>query len=328
VSQADVITGVVTFFATSMGNAVILGFFLGGVKSDIAALRREVSEIKGAFTLVPRSSNVDKTLSLVLVRSTHSISNLRIRSHNHGENPIYTERLYLASRTDKSSMDRATIFHRGSLYLPRTPPRIWTSKMSASAFVANKYVLQIDATHENVNKLPTNLIAVMGYDTGTPDVQWTMDDWNRFPVASRVHVDQSFLLQFYGTGISTLADVERGAATIETFIAASTVRQARGLNSNLYISFANWQDARDQIKTAKLTKVRYAIADYNFSEYEAIEFMENNSDVVMVQFGSPGTNASTVIPGGLTVGETGCDISVKLASWWPSPAIAGTGWAE
>jgi hypothetical protein len=55
-SQAlvEVIVGCVTFFVTCIGNAVVLGFFLGGVKADITALRREVAEIKGAFTLVPR----------------------------------------------------------------------------------------------------------------------------------------------------------------------------------------------------------------------------------------------------------------------------------
>lgn len=59
-TTVDLIVGAATFFLTSLVNAGILGFFLGGVKTDIMALRREVAEIKGAFTLVPRkdSSNV------------------------------------------------------------------------------------------------------------------------------------------------------------------------------------------------------------------------------------------------------------------------------
>lgn len=52
-TTVDVIIGAITFFVTAIVNALALGFFLGGIRSDVAALRREVAKIEGAFTLVP-----------------------------------------------------------------------------------------------------------------------------------------------------------------------------------------------------------------------------------------------------------------------------------
>lgn len=48
------------------------------------------------------------------------------------------------------------------------------------------------ATHGNVSSLPRNLQLVSGYDTGTPDIQWTPGDWARFPGIPHIHIDQGF----------------------------------------------------------------------------------------------------------------------------------------
>lgn len=70
-------------------------------------------------------------------------------------------------------------------------------------------VLGYDAKHVNVSAIPLNAKVVMGYDTGTPDIKWTPQDWARFPRARKVHIDQGFGAAFVKT--SNLMDVERGA---------------------------------------------------------------------------------------------------------------------
>lgn len=77
-------------------------------------------------------------------------------------------------------------------------------------------VVGYDATHANVLAIPAAAKVVMGYDTGSPDIRWTEDDWALFPSARRVHIDQGF------TGspslTATVRDVERGAWDAHTAV--------------------------------------------------------------------------------------------------------------
>ena len=54
------------------------------------------------------------------------------------------------------------------------------------------YVTMYDATHANVAHIPADAQKVAGYITGTPDVQWTAEDWARFPHAGHVQIDQGY----------------------------------------------------------------------------------------------------------------------------------------
>lgn len=54
------------------------------------------------------------------------------------------------------------------------------------------YVTMYDATHANVAHIPAGAQKVAGYITGTPDIQWTPDDWARFPHAGHVQIDQGY----------------------------------------------------------------------------------------------------------------------------------------
>jgi len=66
-----------------------------------------------------------------------------------------------------------------------------------------------DATHDDVAALPAWLDIVAGYDTGSPDIDWTAADFARFPNSVHVTIDQAF------TGAprydSNVVDVETGA---------------------------------------------------------------------------------------------------------------------
>lgn len=191
------------------------------------------------------------------------------------------------------------------------------------------YVIQVDTIHNNVRKLPDNLLAVMGYVTGTPDIQWTNDDWNYFYGASKVKVDQSPTLSKFAAGEAHVADIERGAATIQEFISAAQERLSRGLDSTLYISYDSLIDAQMRIDAARLRHVRYFVADYGWSAVQAARLIQQNPEWVGAQFANVKENPRTTIPGtNLTLSDVNCDLSVKIADWFPAPSFAGTAWVE
>lgn len=192
-----------------------------------------------------------------------------------------------------------------------------------------QYVIQVDTTHSFVGMLPRNLIAVMGYDTGTPDIDWTDADWMRFPLASHVIVDQSYSLPKYEAGLANIADVENGAATIGSFIPASLQRLSRGHDANLYISYDKLGTALADCHEAGIRSPRVFVANYNWSMHDAINYLETHSFAVGVQFADPGQNPRTIVPGtGMTLKEANADLSVKRADWFPAPAPAAIAWDE
>lgn len=192
------------------------------------------------------------------------------------------------------------------------------------------YVVQVDTIHDNVHKLPNNLLAVMGYVTGTPDIKWTSSDWNYFYGASKVRVDQSSGLSQFALGQADVADVERGAGTVQEFLAAAYERRTKGLQSTLYISYGSLDNAVLDVDRGGLDKdVRYFVADYNWSAAFSISQLKRNPSWVGVQFANPKYNPHTTIPGGsLTLSEANCDLSVKLADWFTAPSLAGSAWVE
>jgi hypothetical protein len=193
-----------------------------------------------------------------------------------------------------------------------------------------EYVMQIDTTHENVTHIPADSLAVMGYVTGDPQIDWTVQDWNRFTFAGKVRVDQSDGLAHFAAGAADVADVERGAGTLAQFIEAAKERKAKDEDSTLYVSYDNLWGAVHAVQAAGLTLwVYYFVANYNWSLAEAIAFLNENEDVVGVQFASPSSNPDTDLPGSaMLLREAICDLSVKRGSWFPAPVPAAVGWTE
>lgn len=76
------IIGVATFILTLLGNAIIIGMFLGGMKAEMRVTSDRLAKIEGMFTLVPRSVKDDmgKVLSLRLVRLGRTVPYLRIHA--------------------------------------------------------------------------------------------------------------------------------------------------------------------------------------------------------------------------------------------------------
>lgn len=71
------------------------------------------------------------------------------------------------------------------------------------------YVVGHDATHAHVSELPPGQAA--GYTTGSPDIQWTDEDWFNHPGA--VRIDQSPVDTPFDETADAL-DMENGAATL------------------------------------------------------------------------------------------------------------------
>lgn len=196
------------------------------------------------------------------------------------------------------------------------------------------YVIQADATSANAHNIPGDVIAVMGYVTGTPDICWTQAQWDSFPLAGKLRVDQSPILETFRALLADVADIESGAADLTSFLRTAAYRETQGHHSTLYQSWgvngANLDIARTSVDAAHLTEwVRYYVAEYSWSADQAVSFMDANPDVVAVQFATPESNPSTLMPGrGLTLAEAQCDLSVKRADWFGSIALAATAWQE
>jgi len=117
-----------------------------------------------------------------------------------------------------------------------------------------------DATHDMVPQLAAirgRLGLVAGYVTGTPDVQWTPDDWARFPSVPHVTIDQGY--QSPPVTTATVRDVEQFAWTPAAAVDRSTwspavTRQtiycnrsdlvtvlADGWRGDLWLAIPGWQ---------------------------------------------------------------------------------------
>lgn len=181
------------------------------------------------------------------------------------------------------------------------------------------YEMLLDTIHADASRLPAGMAACLEYMTGSTDVKWTVSDTRKFPHCTFIRVDQTISLNVYEAGGAELADVERGAGTLTEFIKAAKVRASKHWPNNLYISLSGFTPAIVAVHAAGLAgKVNYHIADYDFSMNDAIHFMTANSDVVAVQFASPGTNPNTLVPGSShTLKQVNCDLSVKRVDWYP-----------
>jgi hypothetical protein len=188
------------------------------------------------------------------------------------------------------------------------------------------YVVMIDATHSSAGNVPVSTSKVAGYVTGTGNIEWTPSDWARFPSSGHVRIDQSPALAAWASGAADVADVESGAATVASAIAVGLERQKNGWWSFVYVAEGNVGALTSAAAAAGLSKLQVWLANWNLDEAEAAAAL--SGDVVAVQYASPSSNPSTVVPGGTqTLAEANVDLSVTVPSWFayvtPEPQKAG-----
>jgi hypothetical protein len=192
----------------------------------------------------------------------------------------------------------------------------------------------IDAIHFNVGNIPASSPKVAGYVTGTPDIQWTRQDWERFPHAGTVRIDQSPGLAGYGSNAGSVADIEDGAGTVGSFVTASESRLRLGRLLWCYGTESVLSQVSAALTAAgiALGKCGAWLANWNLSEAEADAVLGTaiaGIRVVAVQWASPTSNPGTIVPGSsLTLSEAQVDLSVTVPGWFAArsqPARAQAG---
>lgn len=188
-------------------------------------------------------------------------------------------------------------------------------------------VRMIDAMHAHAASIPPGTQKVAGYVTGTPDIKWVQADWDLFPRAGHVRIDQS-----PGLGVpagSDVKDIEAGAATIADGVEWVKARHAKGWYSTLYFSRSMLSEVKAALAAASLpaNRIGFWVADWSLDESEATALLGN--EIVAVQWASPSSNPRTIVPGGTeTLTQANVDLSVTVPWWYaparlPQPAMAG-----
>lgn len=189
-------------------------------------------------------------------------------------------------------------------------------------------VTMIDATHTHVGNVPGNAPKVAGYVTGTPDIRWVSTDWARFPRSGHVRIDQSASLSVLAQGVADVGDVESGAGTAATLVTAARARASHGWGTTVYGTRTTIASIAQALNWAgvPLTHISAWVADWSLSETGAQRLtgtLVSGLRVVAVQWASPTSNPSTVVPGGsATLKAAQVDLSVADATWFAPAAAA------
>ena len=187
--------------------------------------------------------------------------------------------------------------------------------------------VMIDAIHANVGNVPASTPKVAGYVTGTPDIRWTHQDWQRFPRAGTLRIDQSPGLAEYASNAASVADIEPGAGTVGAFVTASQSR----LRLHRLLWFYGTQSVISQVSAAltaagiPLSECGAWLANWNLSEAEADAALGTaiaGIRLVGVQWASPTSNPGTKVPGSnLTLAQAQVDLSVTVPGWFATHTL-------
>lgn len=132
-----------------------------------------------------------------------------------------------------------------------------------------------DATHENIGSLPQNA-SYAGYVTGSPQIQWTPDDWKKYPDA--VRIDQTPV----GTPWDVTADgddYESGAVALSELPNRAKLRIASFQNATrpgqrlpfIYMSANNVSAVVNELVNNNVKSgVGLWVANWNLSEPQAV----------------------------------------------------------
>jgi hypothetical protein len=193
--------------------------------------------------------------------------------------------------------------------------------------------VMIDVTGGNLPGLLQALQAryypgvLAGYVTGTLGVDWPAFYWTQLTGHTGLfRIDQSPGLSLFASGGADAADVEAGAADLGEAVKATQGREERGWYSWWYVEHNDGpyglSQARQHAQAAGYKRVQYWVADWSMSLATAQAFLAANPDVSAVQWASPSTNPSTLVPGTQnTLAELGVDLSVARDGWFDPPRL-------
>jgi hypothetical protein len=183
------------------------------------------------------------------------------------------------------------------------------------------YVPFVDVTGENSPKIPA--VAALGiialYATGSDGIEATSAEIARFKNAGVgvVLIDQTPSLSVFAAGLADVADVEQGAGTTATAVAAILDRQAHGWQSTIYLDYSSL-DSMISAFTSEVDRslVLFGVADYTWSQAQSEDLLAANPNWAYCQYGDPESNPDTLVPGtSLTLSQAQCDIDVAQSGW-------------
>jgi hypothetical protein len=196
----------------------------------------------------------------------------------------------------------------------------------------------IDAIHDDIGGIPASAEKVAGYNTGTSDIKWTQVDWDRFPHAGHVILNQGFTWTAPEIMAADGFDVESRAVTAVNAAHAADMRVAAGITwTTVYGTDSTLAEVVAALKALGaswyLGHVDAWLSDWNLTEAQAAALIGTQIHGLTcraVQWASPTSNPGTLVPGSsLTLKEANVDLSVTEASWKaavapaPAPAPAG-----
>jgi hypothetical protein len=193
-------------------------------------------------------------------------------------------------------------------------------------------VVMLDTVGSSSVNIPGGTQYVGGYVSGSGVVPWTVGDWNLFPKARKVRIEQDPSANPDPHSYDAM-DMEFRALTAAEVAAEHKRRVDAGVEwttvygtpSNLALVTAairglggNYWDGH----------VNYWVANWNLDEEQAAALIGSFIDgatCVAVQWASPTSNPNTVVPGGAeTLTRANIDISVVDGNWIPSGGFTGS----
>lgn len=115
------------------------------------------------------------------------------------------------------------------------------SRAQADRLLGSEHVVDmVDCIHANVTAVLHDLHSaqvVAGYDTGSPDIRWTTQDWGQIPAGvQHLHIDQSNSDLPMLSEVKEAEDVESGAKQIGVAVKVAEQRHAHRLDAMIYCS--------------------------------------------------------------------------------------------
>jgi hypothetical protein len=196
----------------------------------------------------------------------------------------------------------------------------------------------LDGTHSAAHHIPVSIPKVAGYITGTPDIQWTADDWKLFDSSGHVRINQGFGSDLAHVLSCDCLDVEGRAITAQQAAQMVKIRHEHKLHTDIYASESKVAEV-----VAALDSIAFGVphwydghvdlwlADWNLSEKTAAAKLGTQIHGLLcraVQWASPTSNPSTLVPGTkTTLGQANLDLSITEDAWHahkaPAAALRG-----
>lgn len=187
----------------------------------------------------------------------------------------------------------------------------------------------VDAIHANVGNINPSVAKVAGYVTGTPDIEWTPADWDRFPNSGHVRIEQGHGdLQLEGVDAY---DVEFGA--LSPSMMPDIIKQRIGAGhdwTTIYAGHAKLQACRLALEQAGPHGWYYGhvdawLADWNLTHAQAQALLGHELyglTVRAVQWASPTSNPTTPVPwSSTTLAQAQVDLSVTQDGWHAAKVV-------